>query len=234
MSVIIYYECYYAIAIEAEPAPFILVCVYRSQSLTPTENLHMIEQIGKLDVGDGYELVIAGDFNLPDVSWDTGVVKCPLATTNKSFTLQQEFLSMFNYKNLSWLLDDSYVTRRRVVNGIMQESLLDQILVSNDNITRNFNIVSPLGKSDHVGILFEIKCSNNIDTVTRSKTNWGKFDVNDIVNLGDAIDWSYSSHDLCVEEMWNELETKLKSISLEAPVSSIKCFADGSVVAKPP
>merc|ERR1712110_5552 len=45
-----------AIAIEADPAPFILVCVYRSQSLTPAENLHMIEQIGKLDVEDGYEL----------------------------------------------------------------------------------------------------------------------------------------------------------------------------------
>ena len=71
---------------------------------------------------------------------------------------------MFNYKNLTWLLDDSYVTRRRLVDGKLQESLLDQILVSNIEMSR---VVAPIGKSDHMGIIFEIKCNNNIDTVMR-------------------------------------------------------------------
>ena len=80
--------------------------------------------------------------------------------------LQKEFLDMFHYKNLIWLMDDSYVTRRRLVNGSLQESLLDQVLVSNVDISRDLNIVSPLGKSDHLGILFEVKRSNNLDTIT--------------------------------------------------------------------
>ena len=79
------------------------------------------------------------------------------------------FLDMFNYKNLTWLLDDSYVTRRRLVDGKLQESLLDQILVSNIDMSRDFKVVAPIGKSDHMGIIFEIKYNNNIDTVMRVK-----------------------------------------------------------------
>ena len=151
-----------AICVETDPYPFILVCVYRSQSLTHEENQEVIEQITKITIKENHELVVVGDWNLPDVSWDSGIVKCPTGTANKSYILQKKFLDMFNYKNLTWLLDDSYVTRRRLVDGKLQESLLDQILVSNIDMSRDFKVVAPIGKSDHMGIIFEIKCNNNI------------------------------------------------------------------------
>ena len=141
---------------------------------------------------------------------------------------------MFNYKHLSWLLDDSYITRRRVVDGVLQESLLDQVLVTNIDATRDLQTVSPLGKSDHVGILFEIKCSNNVETVTRTRPSWGKFDANDIAALGKTVNWSYSTDNLSVEHMWHELESKMATISSQVPISSTNCFPNGSVVAKAP
>ena len=223
-----------AICVESDPYPFILVCVYPSQSLTTLENQDIIDNINKIDLTNDCELVIVGDFNLPDVSWDAGIVVCPVGSTNKSFILQKDFLDMFNYKNLTWLLDDSYITRRRMVNGILQESLLDQILVSNINISRDLRIVSPLGKSDHMGIVFEIKCNNNIDTVTKLKNNWGKFSRPEIENTGNTINWAYSSKDLSANEMCNELDEKLDIITSKAPKIKVKCFSNGSIINKPP
>ena len=100
-----------AICVETDPYPFILVCVYRSQSLTHEKNQEIIEQINKIVIKENHELVVVGDWNLPDVSWDSGIVKCPIGTVNKSYILQKKFLDMFDYKNLTSLLDDSYITR---------------------------------------------------------------------------------------------------------------------------
>ena len=81
-----------AICVETDPYPFILVCVYRSQSLTHEENQEIIEQITKITIKENHELVVVGDWNLPDVSWDSGIVKCPTGTANKSYILQKKFL----------------------------------------------------------------------------------------------------------------------------------------------
>ena len=131
-------------------------------------------------------------------------------------------------------MNDSYVTRRRLVNGILQESLLDQVLVSNVDISRDLKIVSPLGKSDHLGIVFEVKCSNNTDSITNVKDNWGKFSKSDIETLGSEIDWNYSLDELSPNEMYSELESKLFLISSEVPKVSVKCFPNGTIISKAP
>ena len=223
-----------AVFVETDPYPFVLVCVYRSQSLSVEDNYNIIEQINKIDIKEGHEMVVLGDFNLPNVAWNTGTVNCPLGSKNKLFILQKDFLDMFHYNNLTWLMDDSYITRRRIVSGTLQESLLDQILVSNVDISRDLKIVSPLGKSDHMGILFEVKCSNNSDTITKVKDNWGKFSNADILTLGINIDWNYSSDELSPNEMCSELESKLMSISSESPKLTQKCFPNGTIISKAP
>ena len=115
-------------------------------------------------------------------------MKCPTGTANKPYILQKNFLDMFNYKKLTWLLDDSHVTRRRLVDGKLQESLLDQILVSNIDMSRDFKVVPPIGKSYQMEIIFEIKCNNNKDTVMRVKKNWGKFSKTDFLNIALQIE----------------------------------------------
>ena len=44
-----------AICVETDPYPFILVCVYRSQSLTHEENQEIIEQITKITIKENHE-----------------------------------------------------------------------------------------------------------------------------------------------------------------------------------
>ena len=65
-------------------------------------------------------MVVVGDFNMPDVEWNTGIVKCPVSTVDKRFAIQQQMLDMFYSKSLSWVLGDDIVTRRRLVDGVLQ------------------------------------------------------------------------------------------------------------------
>ncbi len=223
-----------AVSIDTEPSPIVLVCVYRTQALTWEENLNLINQINDLDIPPGGEMVVIGDFNMPDVDWSTGVVRCPVATVDKRLVVQKLMLDMFYSKNLNWIFNDDIITRRRLVNGVLQESLLDQILVTNVDIVRSTKVVAPLGKSDHVGIVCEIKCSNNLNMLTSTKNVWTKFKVDDIDALGNEVDWQYSSEDLTTENMWNELSDKLLSVSSNVPQSDVRVSSKGSAETKAP
>ena len=217
-----------------EPSPILLVCVYRTQALTWEENQELITQINSLEVPSGGEMVVIGDFNMPDVEWNTGIVKCPISTVDKRFVIQQQMLDMFYSKNLSWVFDDDIITRRRLVDGVLQESLLDQVLVTNLDIVRNTRIVAPLGRSDHVGIVCDIRCKNNFDLLSSTKNVWAKFKVDDIAALGNKVDWQYSSDSLSAEDMWNELSDKLLSISSNVPQSVVRLNSKGAVKTKAP
>ena len=223
-----------AVLIDIDPSPIVLVCVYRTQALTWEENLNLISQVNGIDIPPGGEMVVIGDFNLPDVVWNTGTVRCPVSTVDKRFVIQKLMLEMFYSKNLNWVFDDNVITRRRTVNGALQESLLDQVLVTNLDIVRNTQVVAPLGKSDHVGILCEIKCSNNLSLLTSTKNVWTKFKIDDIDALGNEVDWQYSSEDLSTEDMWNELSDKLLSISSNVPQSDVRINSKGAVETKAP
>ena len=70
-------------------------------------------------------------------------------------------------------------------------------------MSRDFKVVPQIVKSDHMGIIFEIKCNNNKDTVMRVKKNWGKFLKNDFENIALQIDWKYSSDELSSQDMFS-------------------------------
>ena len=114
-----------ALLVDIEPSPIVLVCVYRTQALTWEENQDLIKEINGLGVPPGGEMVVIGDFNMPDVEWNTGIVRCPISTVNKHFLIQQRMMDMFYSKSLSWVFGDDTITRRRLVDGVLQESLLD-------------------------------------------------------------------------------------------------------------
>ena len=142
-----------AVQLDLCSCKLIIVCVYRSQSLTHAENCKIIEEINKLDLNANTELFIVGDFNLPDVLWDYGSVNCPVDTINATFLVQRMFMEFFQHKGFHWMLKDGTVTRRTMYGETLQESHLDQVLVANQDIISSVEVVSAVGKSDHLGIL---------------------------------------------------------------------------------
>ena len=112
-------------------------------------------------------------------------------------------MTLFNEKGLSWCLTNE-ITRRRMVNGTLQESLLDQIICTNDALVSGYKIVSPLGKSDHVcmnidlGISFEKNLNSKKDIV--KKPVWSKISDENIISFSvNHVDWNYSNQHLNVE-----------------------------------
>ena len=99
----------------------------------------------------------------------------------------------------------------------LQESLLDQVLYTNDALVNGCKIVSPLGKSDHVGILVELVVSPNTNKSPKQKILkpiWGKISSEELFNFSmNNIDWDYNSSTNNVQDMWVELHGKLESVA---------------------
>ena len=202
-----------AIDIETTYGKICLACIYRSTSLPDSKNDILLDCIMNIcNESNNFETILTGDFNLPDVSWANGLVS-GCSVTNKFLNLQLEYLDLFTQKGLKWYLTNE-ITRRRMVAGTLQESLLDQVLSTNDALVSSFKILSPLGKSDHVCINIDLGISFGNDSYVNKevirKPCWSKVSKDNILNFSsENINWSYSSYNLNVEEMWKELHGKL-------------------------
>ena len=196
-------------------------------NLSKSKNNELLSCLTKLcNEKNVFETLLVGDFNLPDISWENcGLkgIKC-YSTTNKVLLQQLEFFDMFNEKGLNWYLTNE-ITRRRMVNGVLQESLLDQVLFTNDKLVSNVTLTSPLGKSDHVSMNIELGislCKSSVKANKKAikKHVWSKISPESILEFSrDNIDWNFSNTDLSPEEKLNELDGKFKEIAAIVPTS---------------
>ena len=214
--------------------PLKLVCAYRSQNLSFLDQNQLLSQIGNVQINPEEELILVGDFNFTNVNWDSMTVNCNENTCNTNLILQKQYLDTFSEMGISSILENGTVTRRRVVGGNLQESHLDQILCSNTDIVLSAETVSPVGKSDHLGILVNIKLKNNIEYIQLEKQNWSKMSSEKIQSCGDIINWEYSSENLSSNEMCEEISSKLGTISEKVPKVSIKTTKNGDLISKSP
>ncbi|KAL5254348.1 hypothetical protein ACHWQZ_G013958 [Mnemiopsis leidyi] len=132
-------------------------------------------------------------------------------------------MDVFNDNGLTWYFTND-ITRRRLVKDTLQESLLDQVLYTNDALVNGCEIVSPLGRSDHVGIMLDLVVSPSTDTRVKQKVLkpiWGKVSSEKLLNISiNDIDWDYSSTDN-VQDMWAELHGKLEAVAATVPAASV-------------
>ena len=172
-----------------------------------------------------FETLLVGDFNLPDISWEHCNLKCvnSNSTNNKILLKQAEFMNLFNELGLNWYLVNE-TTRRRVVNGVLQESLLDQVLYTNEALVYDVKLLSRFGKSDHVSMKIELgvslsKPKSTVKKEATKKLSWSRISSDEIMKCSlNNIDWNYSSDILNTEEMWSELHSKLSDIIDIVPV----------------
>ena len=210
-----------AILIDCSIGKLLLSCIYRSPSLSAKQDEILFRCFDSLTkYGDNIEKLFVGDFNLTDVSWLSGSVLGSFHSVNSSINAQRRYLDSVHNAGLSWLLTDE-VTRRRIVGDSVQESLLDQVLCTDDSLIHDYVISPPLGKSDHVSIIMEINVDQSFSNtnVDSRKHNWSKVTNLDILKLASDIDWSYSKDVavMSVEEMWHQLHSKLHKITEGVP-----------------
>ena len=212
-----------AVLLECNLGRVLLCYMYRSPSLGLNQDRKLLKYFESLsNYGETAEKVIMGDFNLTDVSWMSGSVMAHADTSNSLLQIQQQYMDVVHNVGFSWLLMNE-VTRRRLVNGKIQENLLDQVLCSDESLINDFVLGPPLGKSDHVSIFIELNLSEdgvNESSVEVDKRNWSKVNDKDILKLSSRMDWTYSKDlsMLTVDEMWQELHGKLCLITEEVPL----------------
>ena len=211
-----------AISVSTSGGIVCLGCIYRSPSLSYSQNDKLLECINSIcHESNEFETILIGDFNLPNVSWENGIVKTPKGSNNKVLGNQERYVNLFNDKGMSWYFTDE-ITRRRLVRDTLQESLLDQVLFSNDALVSDVQLLPPLGKSDHISFVTElcVKLMNSDEDCKQLKysTSWSKVSPSDLSNFSkENIDWNYSSSELDVEEMWSELLGKLNQVESVVP-----------------
>ena len=141
-----------AILIESDLGKVLLSCMYRSPSLSLNQDEKLFKCFNTLtNYGDKTEKIFLGDFNFSDVSWLSGSVLGSVESANSSLQIQRKYVDVIHNAGLNWLLTDQ-ITRRRIVSDEVQESLLDQVLCTEESLINDFEIGPPLGKSDHVSL----------------------------------------------------------------------------------
>ena len=175
-----------ALELDSNVSRFCVACVYRSPNLSITLNKKLLSCIKEIcKTSNTYETIVVGDFNLPDVSWETGNIKCSHLTQNDNLLNQMEYMELFNELGMKWFLTNE-TTRRRLVNGVLQESILDQVLFTNEALVTDVKLLASFGKSDHISMKIELGVSLSKElspiTIVIKKPNWSKVSINDILD----------------------------------------------------
>ena len=106
---------------------------------------------------------------------------------------------------MKWFLTNE-TTRRRLVNGVLQESIPDQVLYTNEALVIEAKLLASFGRSDHISMQIELGVSLEEELLPEinviKKPNWSKVSITDILNYSyENINWDSSSGSLNVEEI---------------------------------
>ena len=212
-----------ALELDSNVGRFCVACVYRSPNLSITLNKKLLSCIKEIcKTSNTYETIVVGDFNLPDVSWETGNIKCSHLTQNDNLLNQMEYMELFNELGMKWFLTNE-TARRRLVNGVLQESILDQVLFTNEALVTDVKLLASCGKSDHISMKIELGVSLSKElsprTIVIKKPNWSKVSINDILDYSyKNIDWDSTLLSSNAEESWNQVYNNLCQFNKIAPI----------------
>jgi hypothetical protein len=183
-------------------------CVYKSPNTT-LENEEMMLDLLKRDYLQQFDYVcITGDFNFPDINW-TG-----------TWTGER------NGRFITTLLDSFLIqvvkqpTRRR--EGQIA-NILDLVIVNDELLVSDIIHFSPLGKSDHEVLIFDLYVKNKIKRqedkmiYNIKKANFHEM-KNDIRKINCEL-----LKDLTVEKCWEEIKLTIqKSMEKNIPKKKVK------------
>ena len=119
-------------------------CIYRSPNSTDENNEQLTALIHQLDQTNSAYKLLVGDFNYGAISWQDNTATSAAETA---------FLDCLQNTYLNQHVEEP--TRGR--SG-QNPSILDFIISNDPNIVSHIRYESPLGKSDHACLVFNINC----------------------------------------------------------------------------
>ena len=137
--------------------------LYRSPGNNKEENERLNNSIKEASKLSGSHLLIMGDFNHGDINWETRTSPGDFSKTDKippCHLFLETIRDCFLYQ---------HVQENTRVRGGDTPSLLDLVITNIENMVNKLEFLSPLGRSDHCIITFEIECSGKRTSSTVSR-----------------------------------------------------------------
>ena len=177
------------------------VC-YRSPNSTADNNEKLLDQLRRVEKVNATHVLIMGDFNFKEIDW-----------TNQRVNAGDEHPASVFFDHVD-VTQDAYLiqhvtfpTRHR---ESQRSSLLDLVLTNEEFMVENLHDIAPIGKSDHVGMVWTYVCNSGITTSDENqpKKNFKKADYSKMKDYFNTIDWDKVMDGLSCEEAWQVLKSK--------------------------
>ena len=172
-------------------------CVYRSPNSSQENNEKLLENISWASCNFS-EMIVMGDFNFPSIDWDL---------EHSLNAQEQSFLERVSETGLNQMVHEP--TRFR---GGQRPSLLDLLLVSDENLIRNTEIMAPFGKSDHATIETSIRNKHTGNERNERQYDLKRMDMNEFGIRMNGIDWQSIFDSGDVDYIYEEIANKTNFI----------------------
>ena len=179
----------------------LVACLYRSESGTRENNSNMLKLIKEIaKMKQTYKLVV-GDLNYKMIDWENW--QTPKPETSEEHQL------INCIQDLYWHQHVTSPTRYR--DGV-EPSLLDLILTNDEHLVENLEHLSPLGKSDHSMLSFEMKIKDTSNYQPRTVFNYDKGNYHNMIK-DLSIDWhtEFLQSGQDTTKQWEILKSRIKS-----------------------
>jgi len=166
--------------------------IYRSPlSNTANDDLLLKTLEETIVQGDARHVLIIGDFNYPEIDYENEIVSAgERASSTRFFNKTQELCLI------------QHVTEPTRIRQGQQSSVLDYIFTDDENLVEQVNYKTPLGKSDHVVLDWNVTLMAKEMTSNQLKRNFWKGNYDEISSGIRIIDWKKLLEGKSVNDMW--------------------------------
>ena len=178
-------------------------CFYRSGSGSDSNNNEMRQLIEKA-VGLKFTYTcLVGDFNYPDIKWN---LLHP--GTESNLSEEYKFLDCIQNNYLT-----QHITKPTRVRGTDTPNILDLLLTDEERIIRNIEHHSPLGKSDHAVLKFEILCYSKVKQYKKMKYFFDSANYEAMKREISTFNWDeVMEASKSVDDLWNSFNGVLSQL----------------------
>nr|VZI41937.1 unnamed protein product [Spirometra erinaceieuropaei] len=202
------------LTIKAPGSPSLdILTVYRPPRNDPTADARLIEDLERFSIRS--EVLIMGDFNAPLIDWSSAYASGP------DHAFDRRLLDM----TFKFFLTQHVSFPTRVREG-QQSNCLDLLLTKSLDSVDEVQCLPPLGRSDHVVLLWEYSIFSLPEQATRVRRNIWRGDFAQMKSELNTINWeSAFSGDIIKDWDWFRHEPSAGPL-----VQSTKIFSEVGIV----
>ena len=198
-------------------------CIYRSPNSDPANNEGLFSSLRNISAMNEYShFLICGDFNFPDIDWIADI--SPGNTKSLGFQFRECLRDCFLFQHVK-----EYTHRR----GDQKPSTIDLVLTNEEGMIEDLSLESPLGKSHHSALVFNLICYAKYRQVNTLKPLYNKGDYSKLRERMSSYEWEKDLEEKTCEESWNTFMARMdESVKAYIPKKNLNYGKPGRHVIK--